>query len=73
LRLVWLVSAILVRLLGYVMRASGQFGVVWGHFHPSRTRTCRAVTQKGRTIKLQDKISLIHIPGVLFSMIVFGV
>ena len=31
--------------------------------------TCRAVTQKGRTIKLQDKSSLIHIPGVLFQMI----
>ena len=31
-----------------------------------QTGTCRAVTQKGRTIKLQDKISLIHIPEVLF-------
>ena len=66
LRLVWLVLAILVRLLGYVMRASGQFGWYGGIFTPSRTGTCRAVTQKGRTIKLHDKISLIHIPGMLF-------
>ena len=41
---------------------------VWygGIFTPSRTGTCRAVTQKGRIIKLQDKSSRIHIPEVLF-------
>ena len=50
----------------YINSSVGSLGWYGGIFTPSRTGTCRAITQKGRTIKLQDKISLIHIPEVLF-------